>query len=247
MIPAAPLIEPEIAVSCRGIVRDFGEGDTRIRVLHGIDLDIPLGEITLLVGPSGCGKTTLISIVCGLLEPTGGDITLLGRTRRELVGTKLVQFRGKNIGFVFQQYNLLPALTAAENAALPLIIAGVPRTQAVAKARETLVLVGLGNRTESRPSQLSGGQQQRVAIARALVHEPRLLVCDEPTAALDAQSGKTVMELLRRVALQPDRAVLIVTHDNRVFEYGDRIVSMADGQIEKIETREQRSDSGSHE
>lgn len=247
MIPAAPLIEPEIAVSCRGIVRDFGEGDTRIRVLHGIDLDIPLGEITLLVGPSGCGKTTLISIVCGLLEPTGGDITLLGRTRRELVGTKLVQFRGKNIGFVFQQYNLLPALTAAENAALPLIIAGVPRTQAVAKARETLELVGLGNRTESRPSQLSGGQQQRVAIARALVHEPRLLVCDEPTAALDAQSGKTVMELLRRVALQPDRAVLIVTHDNRVFEYGDRIVSMADGQIEKIETREQRSDSGSHE
>ena len=244
MLQTAPVIESEIAVSCRGITRDFGEGETRIRVLHGIDLDIPLGEITLLVGPSGCGKTTLISIVCGLLEPTGGDITLLGRTRRELVGTKLVQFRGKNIGFVFQQYNLLPALTAAENAALPLIIAGVPRLQAVAKARETLALVGLGNRTESRPSQLSGGQQQRVAIARALVHEPRLLVCDEPTAALDAQSGQTVMELLRRVALQPDRAVLIVTHDNRVFEYGDRIVYMADGQIEKIETREQRAASG---
>ena len=244
MLQTAPVIESEIAVSCRGITRDFGEGETRIRVLHGIDLDIPLGEITLLVGPSGCGKTTLISIVCGLLEPTGGDITLLGRTRRELVGTKLVQFRGKNIGFVFQQYNLLPALTAAENAALPLIIAGIPRLQAVAKARETLALVGLGNRTESRPSQLSGGQQQRVAIARALVHEPRLLVCDEPTAALDAQSGQTVMELLRRVALQPDRAVLIVTHDNRVFEYGDRIVYMADGQIEKIETREQRAASG---
>ncbi len=236
----APLVEPAIAVSCRGITRDFGDGDTRIRVLHGIDLDIPLGEITLLVGPSGCGKTTLISIVCGLLEPTGGDITLFGESHQSLRGTRLVQFRGKNIGFVFQQYNLLPALTAAENAALPLIIAGMPRRQAVSKARETLETVGLGNRADSKPSQLSGGQQQRVAIARALVHEPRLLVCDEPTAALDAQSGQTVMELLRRVAVHPDRAVLVVTHDNRVFEYGDRIVSMTDGRIEKIETRAQR-------
>lgn len=243
MIVTAPIVEPQVAVSCRGITRDFGEGETCMRVLHGIDLEIPLGEITLLVGPSGCGKTTLISIVCGLLEPTGGDIVLLGRSRDELRGTRLVQFRGKNIGFVFQQYNLLPALTAAENAALPLIIAGMPRKKAVAKAHETLELVGLGNRTESRPSQLSGGQQQRVAIARALVHEPRLLVCDEPTAALDAHSGQTVMELLQRVAVQPDRAVLIVTHDNRVFDYGDRIVHMADGRIERIETRAERSSS----
>lgn len=235
-----PITEPNIAVSCRGITRDFGDGETRIRVLQGIDLDIPLGEITLLVGPSGCGKTTLISIVCGLLEPTSGDISLFGESHQSLRGTRLVQFRGKNIGFVFQQYNLLPALTAAENAALPLIIAGMPRRQAVAKARETLETVGLGNRADSKPSQLSGGQQQRVAIARALVHEPRLLVCDEPTAALDAQSGQTVMELLRRVAVHPDRAVLVVTHDNRVFEYGDRIVSMTDGRIEKIETRPQR-------
>ncbi|MDB5335727.1 MAG: transporter ATP-binding protein [Planctomycetaceae bacterium] len=235
-----PLTEPSIAVSCRGITRDFGDGETRIRVLHGIDLDIPLGEISLLVGPSGCGKTTLISIVCGLLEPTDGDITLFGESHETLRGTRLVQFRGKNIGFVFQQYNLLPALTAAENAALPLIIAGMPRRRAVAKARDILETVGLGNRVDSKPSQLSGGQQQRVAIARALVHEPRLLVCDEPTAALDAQSGQTVMELLRRVAVHPDRAVLVVTHDNRVFEYGDRIVSMTDGRIEKIETRTQR-------
>lgn len=227
--------ETSIAVSCRGITRDFGDGDNTIRVLHGIDLDVPSGQITLLVGPSGCGKTTLISIICGLLEPTSGEISLLGKSRRELRGTNLVRFRGQNIGFVFQQYNLLPALTAAENAALPLIIAGRSRTAAIAKARETLALVGLGNRTESKPSQLSGGQQQRVAIARALVHEPRLLVCDEPTAALDAQSGQMVMELLQRVAVQPDRAVLVVTHDNRVFNYGDRIVHMADGRIEKIE------------
>jgi putative ABC transport system ATP-binding protein len=236
---AAPL-KPGIAVSCQGITRDFGDGDTRIRVLHGIDLEIPLGEITLLVGPSGCGKTTLISIVCGLLEPTEGDVVLFGQSHKKLRGTPLVKFRGKNVGFVFQQYNLLPALTAAENTALPLIIAGVPRLKAIAKGRETLELVGLSNRTESYPAQLSGGQQQRVAIARALVHEPRLLVCDEPTAALDAHAGQTVMELLRRVAVQPDRAVLIVTHDNRVFDYGDRIVHMSDGRIEKIEERELR-------
>ncbi len=237
---AAPLNKSGIAVSCQGITRDFGDGDTRMRVLHGIDLDIPLGEITLLVGPSGCGKTTLISIVCGLLEPTEGDVILFGQSHKELRGTPLVKFRWKNVGFVFQQYNLLPSLTAAENTALPLIIAGLPRMKAIAKARETLDTVGLGNRTESRPSQLSGGQQQRVAIARALVHEPRLLVCDEPTAALDAQSGQTVMELLRQVALQPERAVLVVTHDNRVFEYGDRIVYMSDGRIEKVEERTAR-------
>ena len=225
------------AVECAGVVRDFGDGDMRTRVLHGIDLDVPIGEISLLVGPSGCGKTTLISIICGLLEPTEGTVRLFGVDRASLSGRELVQFRGKHIGFVFQQYNLLPALTAAENAAIPLIIAGVPRAKAVARARDTLALVGLAKRADARPSQLSGGQQQRVAIARALVHEPRLLVCDEPTAALDAQSGQTVMELLRDVALGTDRAVLIVTHDNRVFRYGDRIVHMADGHIEKIESR----------
>lgn len=223
------------AVECRGVIRDFGAGEMTTRVLHGVDLEVPTGEITLLVGPSGCGKTTLISIICGLLEPSAGEIRLFGVDRATLTGRQLVEFRGKQIGFVFQQYNLLPALTAAENAAIPLIIAGVPRPVAVERARESLAQVGLAHRADARPAQLSGGQQQRVAIARALVHEPRLLVCDEPTAALDAQSGQTVMELLREVALQSGRAVLIVTHDNRVFNYGDRIVHMSDGRIEKIE------------
>ncbi|MGQ0636776.1 MAG: ABC transporter ATP-binding protein [Planctomycetaceae bacterium] len=230
LVPTAP------AVECRDVVRDFGDGDTRTRVLHGIDLDVPTGEITLLVGPSGCGKTTLISIICGLLEPTAGTVRLFGVERSQLSGRQFVEFRGRYIGFVFQQYNLLPALTAAENAAVPLIIAGMPRRQAIAKARDVLSLVGLANRADARPAQLSGGQQQRVAIARALVHEPRLLVCDEPTAALDAHSGQVVMELLRDVALATDRAVLVVTHDNRVFNYGHRIVQMADGRIERIET-----------
>jgi putative ABC transport system ATP-binding protein len=147
----------------------------------------------------------------------------------------LVPFRGDNIGFVFQQYNLLPALTAAENAAVPLLVAGWRRGPAVRKAREALASVGLGDRANNLPSQLSGGQQQRVAIARALVHDPRLLVCDEPTAALDAKSGQNVMELFSQVAVQPDRAVIVVTHDNRVFHFGKQIIHMSDGQIEKIE------------
>src|SRR5262245_61976599 len=239
----APRIDPEIdaaslAVECREVIRDFGDGDEKIRVLHGVDLEIPSGQMSLLVGPSGCGKTTLISIICGLLEPTAGRVSLFGTDRATLSDRELVSFRGRNIGFVFQQFNLLPSLTAAENAAVPLIIAGVARQRAIARARETLASVGLAARADARPNQLSGGQQQRVAIARALVHEPKLLVCDEPTAALDAQSGQTVMELLRNVALQSDRAVLIVTHDSRVFGYGDRIVHMSDGRIERIEGRE---------
>ena len=195
------------------------------------------GRLTLLVGPSGCGKTTLISIVAGLLDPTDGQIMVLGEDLRKLKGARLVNFRGRNIGFVFQQYNLLPALTAAENAAVPLLIAGKSRKQAVEKATEILTSVGLGSKVNSLPTQLSGGQQQRVAIARALVHEPKLLVCDEPTAALDAQSGQTVLELLQRVAVQPGRTVIVVTHDNRIFRFGDRIIAMSDGRVEKVETR----------
>ena len=147
-----------------------------------------------------------------------------------------VAFRGKNIGFVFQQYNLLPALTAAENVAVPLLIAGIARREAVGRAEVLMREVGLGDKVKSLPSQLSGGQQQRVAIAGRWCIEPRLLVCDEPTAALDAHSGQRVMELIRRVAVQPDRAVIVVTHDNRVFGFGDRIVRMSDGAVESVET-----------
>ena len=223
------------AVVCRGVSKEFGAGDTRTWALRGVELEVFSGQMTLLVGPSGCGKTTLISIIAGLLNPSTGEVAVLGRPLHEMSNGELVQFRGKEIGFVFQQYNLLPALTAAENAAVPLLIAGWPRAKAVTKAKEMLDEVGLGNRVNSYPSQLSGGQQQRVAIARSLVHEPRLLVCDEPTAALDAHSGHTVMELLRKVAVQAGRAVIVVTHDNRVFGFGDRIVTMSDGRIERIE------------
>jgi putative ABC transport system ATP-binding protein len=223
-------------VSCRGVTKEFVSGDSRTLALRDIDLELPPGELTLLVGPSGCGKTTLISIIAGLLEPTRGEVVVLGSNLTRMSQRRKVAFRGHNIGFVFQQYNLLPALSAAENAAVPLLIAGRPRRGAVAAAEKLLEEVGLGDKLASLPSQLSGGQQQRVAIARALIHQPRLLVCDEPTAALDAQAGQQVMELIRRVAVQPERAVIVVTHDSRVHRFGDRIVSMSDGAIENIET-----------
>jgi putative ABC transport system ATP-binding protein len=224
----------ELAVTCHGLTKEFGNSETRTIALGGVDLEIYTGNMTLLVGPSGCGKTTLISIIAGLLVPTAGEVSVLQHDLKRLRPTELVQFRRDNIGFVFQQYNLLPSLNATENAAVPLIVQGKPRAAAFAQAEAMLREVGLGEKLRSYPTQLSGGQQQRVAIARALVHRPRLLVCDEPTAALDAHSGRTVMELLRRVAIQADRAVIIVTHDSRVFEFGDRIVHMDDGKIEKI-------------
>ncbi len=226
------------AVVCRGVTKDFGSGETKVQVLRGIDAEVPYCEMTLLVGPSGCGKTTLISLICGLLDVTSGDVTVLGENLSQMSGRQKTAFRSANVGFVFQQYNLLPSLNAAENAAVPLIIAGVKRSHAVAKAGDVLNLVGMGDKLRSYPHQLSGGQQQRVAIARALVHEPRLLVCDEPTAALDGKSGQTVMELLRTVGRREGRAVIIVTHDNRVLRFGDRIITMSDGRVESVTTGE---------
>jgi putative ABC transport system ATP-binding protein len=219
------------AVACRSVTKEFGANGTKTVALRGVDLDVNDGQLTLLVGPSGCGKTTLISIVAGLLNPTQGSVAVLGTELSKLSGRGLVEFRANNVGFVFQQYNLLPALTAAENAAVPLIITGWQRHKAVARAREMLDTVGLGNRADNFPTQLSGGQQQRVAIARALINEPRLLVCDEPTSALDAHSGQTVMELIKQVAVQPGRAVIVVTHDSRIYGFSDRIVEMSDGKI----------------
>jgi putative ABC transport system ATP-binding protein len=236
-VPGHPI---EHAVVCHQLTKEFGDGDAKVLALRGVELEVYPGQMTLLVGPSGCGKTTLISIIAGLLDPTAGEVTVLGQDLRRLRGGRLVQFRGANIGFVFQQYNLLPALTAAENAAIPLLIAGHPRREAVARASAVLKSMGMADKLGALPAQLSGGQQQRVAIARALVHEPRLLVCDEPTAALDAHAGQMIMELLRRVAVQPGRAVIVVTHDNRVFRFGDRIVHMNDGRIERVEIPEGR-------
>lgn len=225
----------DLAVRVRGVTKEFGTGDSVTRALRGVDLDVPYGELLMLVGPSGCGKTTLVSIVAGTLEPTAGEVEVLGLDLVAMSNGRKVRFRRDNVGFVFQAYNLLPALTAAENAAVPLLIAGWRRRDAVEAAADVLDRLGLGDKLTSLPSELSGGQQQRVAIARALVHEPRLLVCDEPTSALDAENGRITMELIERLAVQPGRAVIVVTHDSRVYSFADRIASMEDGRIEAVE------------
>jgi putative ABC transport system ATP-binding protein len=226
---------PSSAVSCRQVKKEFGLGGNRTLVLRGVDFDVPFGGMTLLVGPSGCGKTTLLSVIAGLLDATAGEIFVLGESIHRLAGAQSVLFRRKNLGFVFQQFHLLPALTAVENAAVPLLAAGMSRKRAVEKASALLAELGLQQRLRALPSQLSGGQQQRVALARSLVHEPRLVVCDEPTSALDAETGHGVMELLAKIAVRHDRAVIVVTHDSRVFDFADRIVHMDDGRILKTE------------
>ncbi len=223
------------AVRARSITKWFGERDTRIQALRELDLDIAMGELAMLVGPSGCGKTTLISVVAGLLDASSGDLEVLGEQPIRMSGRDRILFRRRNLGFVFQQFNLLPALTAAENVAVPLFVAGWGRRVAVEKAEDLLATLGMGDRIHALPSQLSGGQQQRVALARALIHDPRLVVCDEPTSALDAQSGHKVMELLSAIAVRPDRAVIVVTHDNRVLDFADSIAHMEDGRITQVE------------
>jgi putative ABC transport system ATP-binding protein len=226
----------DFAVTCRNVIKDFGVGDTRVQVLRGIDFDARQGELTFLVGPSGCGKTTLLCVIAGLLNSSTGDVRLFGEAIERLSADERIRFRRKNLGFVYQQYNLLPALTAAENAAVPLLAAGLPRAKAVSKAKELLAELGLKHRLNTLPSKLSGGEQQRVTLARALVHEPRLILCDEPTAALDHATGEAVMSLLASNAVRPGRAVVVVTHDSRVFHYADKIAHMDDGRIVKMES-----------
>lgn len=223
------------AVRARGIVKSFGTGDTQVAVLKGIDLDIYLGEMLLLVGESGGGKTTLLSAIAGILDIDNGDIEVLGVPLNELPAGKRTTFRGQTMGFIYQQFNLLPALTAAENVAVPLLIQKIGRYEALRRARTMLDRVGLSDRAEFLPKNLSVGQQQRVAIARALANEPRLLICDEPTAALDGPNGQKIMELLREIGRSPDRCVVVVTHDSRIFHFGDRMARLTDGRIVSIE------------
>jgi putative ABC transport system ATP-binding protein len=219
------------AVTIKNLNKDFQVGDDTVRVLHDISVEISMGALTMLVGPSGCGKTTLISIISGILSATSGAINLLSHDLSAMTDQEKVLFRRTYIGFIFQQYNLLPSLTATENAAMPLFAANVPYQQALKSAREILCQIGMGQQTEKLPRQLSGGQQQRVAIARALVHQPKLIVCDEPTAALDAKAGNEVMKILAHISKNKDRAVLIVTHDNRIYHFADRILEMSDGRL----------------
>jgi putative ABC transport system ATP-binding protein len=226
--------QSDIAIHCRDVVKTYGTGDAKVVALRGIDLDVRQGELMMLVGPSGCGKTTLISVIAGILDQDGGACTVYGHDLHAMTQRDRTRYRGQSIGFVFQAFNLLPTLTATENAAIPLLVNGVRRREALQRAAAMLDRVGLGDRARALPGQLSGGQQQRVAIARALVHDPKLIVCDEPTSALDHETGHHVMELLREVALKEDRSLVIVTHDARIFDFADRIAHMDDGRVVNV-------------
>lgn len=224
----------QVAVHCRGLTKRYGSGEEGVAALRGVDLDVLTGELLMLVGPSGCGKTTLISIITAILDQDEGLCEVLGQDIHRMTEGDRARFRGESIGFVFQAFNLLPALSALENVSVPLLLNGAPREQAEARARIVLETVGLGTKVDTLPSKLSGGQQQRVAIGRALVHNPKLIICDEPTSNLDTKAGHDMMDILRDVARAPDRALIVVTHDNRIFDYADRIARMEDGRVVEV-------------
>lgn len=226
--------ESKSAVTARSVTKSFGAGDSRTVALKGTDFHAAEGELHLVVGPSGCGKTTLLSVVAGTLKWDSGDIEVMGTKLNGLSQSEITAFRGEHIGFIFQQFNLIPTLTCVENVSVPLLLNGTKRAAAEKKAAELLERVGLGDKGRKRPTELSGGQQQRVAIARALSHEPRLLICDEPTSALDSETGHQIMDLLSTAARSPGRCVIIVTHDPRIYGYADRITAMEDGRLRQV-------------
>jgi len=226
----------ECVIQLRGIHKSFGRGKTVVHALRGVDLDVSANQLVMLVGPSGCGKTTLISVISGVLDADRGQINVFGTDWSKLSSGAKAAKRSELVGFIFQQFNLIPTLTVQQNIAVPLLLAGVPYAAAMPRAAEALGWVSLAERVRAMPSELSGGQQQRVAIARALVTRPRLLVCDEPTANLDGRTGQRIMDLIRASA-HPDqgdkqsRCVIVVTHDARIFHYADRIIEMEDGRL----------------
>ncbi len=217
------------AITARGVEMVFQSGAERFQALKGIDLEVQRGDIQLLMGPSGSGKTTLLSILAGILTPTAGSVCLLGEEINRLSRQDLARFRLENIGFIFQGFNLFGALTASENIEVVLNVKGVRERSARNQAQVLLEQVGLGDKANQKPSKLSGGQKQRVAIARALAGNPQLIMADEPTAALDSQSGHTVISLLRRLAKEQGCTVLMVTHDPRIIDVADRVAYLEDG------------------
>ena len=220
-----------LGIQVQSVDKSFGRGEASTPVLKKTDFAAEVGRLTMLVGPSGCGKTTLLSIIAGTLHADGGSIEVLGQRLDKMGANAIAKFRARNLGFIFQQFNLIPTLTAAENVSVPLVIQGRSNRYAERKAREVLEWVGLADHADFRPAKMSGGQQQRVAIARALVHEPPIILCDEPTSSLDSENGRHVMTLLSQAATQRDRLVLVVTHDNRTYGFADHMAEMEDGRI----------------
>lgn len=221
------------------ISKSFGSGAAVTKALRGATCYGRSGELLFLIGPSGCGKTTLLSILAGTLSADDGEVMVMGENITHLSESARTSFRAKHLGFIFQQFNLIPTLSVLDNVSVPLLIQGLPSKTAISMAKSMLEQVGLGDRVSERPMKLSGGQQQRVAIARALVHKPRLIVCDEPTSALDSANGKLVMELLKKIVCVPGTTVVVVTHDSRIYSYADRMLEMEDGKIiREYESRE---------
>jgi putative ABC transport system ATP-binding protein len=225
-------ITTQQTIMAHGIEMSYQLGNQQVPVLKDVSLSVNSGKIKLLMGPSGSGKTTLLSILAGLLSPTGGSVELLGQNITKLSRTQLSRFRLEHIGFIFQGFNLFPALTAIENVELALDLRGVRGKVARDQSRDMLEHVGLGDKLNHHPRDLSGGQKQRVAIARALVARPKIVMADEPTAALDSHSGHAVMELLRNLAKEEGVTVLMVTHDPRIVDIADSTICLEDGEIQ---------------
>jgi len=224
-----------MTIECKGIKKFYGDGDeeNRVEALRGIDLQVFDGKLTLLVGPSGSGKTTLLSIIHTILTPDIGDLHVLGKHINSMSEAEKADFRSQNIGVVFQALHLIPTLTVLENAILPLTIQGKDDQDAREKGKALLQNLNIGDKVDVAPTHLSRGQQQRVAIARALINDPKIIICDEPTSALDQKAGLEFISLLRDLVLNESRTVFVVTHDQRIFPFSDRIVKINDGRIEE--------------
>ena len=227
----SPTANSVAILECSNIVREHGDGAGKVRALKGVSVTLNPGELTLLMGPSGSGKTTLLSIMGCILSPTSGDLRINGHDTKGLVPEELADIRRRNIGFVFQSYNLFPTLSAMENVRLALDVRGFGSSEARDKATSALKSVGLAHRLNAYPRSMSGGEQQRVAIARALAGSPALILADEPTAALDSENGLAVMALIQDLARDNSRAVLAVTHDYRILPYANRVITIEDGLI----------------
>jgi putative ABC transport system ATP-binding protein len=219
------------AIVATGLTKWFGVGDTKVVAVDKVDLVARFGEMLYIVGPSGSGKTTLLSMISGILRPNAGQVVIAGQDIWSLHTDRLAAFRLGTIGFVFQDFHLFPRLTTAENVAIPLILKHQPWAQSIVRARRQLEIVGLSHRADIMPVKLSGGEQQRVAIARAIISEPAVLIFDEPTASLDGDTGRRIIEFVKTSILTRERCIIIVTHDARINEYADRIIRMEDGRI----------------
>ena len=229
----------DILVEVKEVVRDFYLGGEHVRALSAINLDIYQGEYISIMGPSGSGKSTLFNMIGGLDKPTSGEVFISGININSLSAREMAWLRCNNIGYIFQSYNLMPVLSALDNITLPMTFAGVDDAEAIEKATKLLEQVGLGERIHHNPSELSGGQQQRVAIARSLANDPRIILADEPTANLDLNTGKDIIELLKKLSVENGVTVISATHDFKMLSVSDRIVRIRDGQIEKIENRDE--------